>query len=148
MSWHLLHDGIWENLYWPLTKILCKAPSSRSLHSCRESCNVQMCFVGNGASDQPKVWQASLCRSQSHRIRLRSTLWISEVIHSRNKSWCAGKESGSKLQNQSASCYRSLWLPAHAARLWGESSKRSLETGHASTAEPKRKVLRVHRSCI
>lgn len=108
MHWHLLHDGIWENMYWPLSKILYKAPSTRSLSSCMETCNVRMCFVGNRASDQAEVCQASLCRSQSHRIRLRSALWFSEVIHSRNQSWCPGKESSSKLQNQTAWCYIDL----------------------------------------
>lgn len=56
-------------------------------------------------------------QKSSPRIRLRSALWISEVIHSRNQSRCAGKESGSKLQNQTAWCYWSFWFPVHAVRL-------------------------------
>lgn len=63
------------------------------------------------------VYQISLCRNQSHWVRLGSTLWTTGVIPGRNKSLCAGKESSSKSQHLAAWCYWFYWLPAYATKL-------------------------------
>lgn len=47
-------EGMWENLYWPLSKTLYKAPYPRSVHNRKETYNLQVFSVTKVAADWPE----------------------------------------------------------------------------------------------